>query len=171
MTWATPKFTIGGVPIEVPQSLSLTCAYEDQGGVQTLRMGSGRPLRKSYWTRVKMTVTCEGLVPAGLSGLDWTVPLTVQAPSPRSTYAVSNSIALPAARRSDAAPTALAWVDGYPRPTPVTLNGNTATAAPVANATGYTFAYHPEFSALVTKTESADRTNGTFSWNITAEEV
>ena len=171
MTWATPGFSIGGVVIEVPASLALTQSYEDEGGVPTLRMGSGRPLRQKYWSRVKTVITCEGAVPAGLSGLDWTAPMTVQSPMPRSAYSATNSITLPANRRADVAPVALAWVRGYPHPTAVTLAGDTATAAAVADAAGYTFSYWPQFNALVVKTESSDRTASSFSWSVTAQEI
>ena len=169
--WATATFSIGGVVIDVPQAMDLTQSIEDVGGAPTLRMGSGRSLRQKYWTRMKATLSGSGQVPQGLSALDWTAPQAVALPYPISLASATASATIPAARRSDVAVAAFAWVGGYPVPTPVTMNVNAATATAVANATRYTFMWTPSFTALVTKTESVDRANGSRSFSLTLEEV
>ena len=171
-SWSTPPFRIGGIPVELPQAANLSVDMPaPQGGYTDIRLGSGMPRRKVRWTRLKATVSFDGYLPAGLSDLDWTVPQTVQLPVPRSVYHTTNEATLPSKRRTDCPPEAVAWVDGFPRPTPVTMGGDNAVASPFSNATGYTFSWWPEFSALVTISESGDRTKGTFQYRIEIEEV
>jgi hypothetical protein len=171
-SWSTPPFRIGGIPIELPQAVNLSMdTPAPSGGFTDLRMGSGAPRRIARWARIKSTISFDGYLPAGLSDLDWTIPQTVQYPMPRSAYSTTNEKELPANRRTDCPPEAVAWVGGFPRPTPVTMNVNMAVASPFSNATGYTFSWWPEFSALVTISESGDRTKGTFQYHIEIEEV
>jgi hypothetical protein len=170
--WATPPFSIGGIPVDLPQAANLSLDQPaPSAGFSDFRLGSGRPRRQARWTRIKASISFDGYLPDGLSDLDWTAPLTVQWPMPRSMSSATNTATLPAARRSDYPPEAIAWVDGYPRPTPVTLVGNAATAIAVSNASRYVFAWWPEFEALIIPSTSGDRTKGTFQTHIELEEV
>ena len=172
MAWATTDIQIGDVVIDLPQAMSVRHAYaDDEGGTVDLRAASGALKRRSYWTRITCTLEGEGYTDVGLSCLDWTQPQIVKCGSARSLQSPTNTATLPSARRTDAAVTALALVDGYPVLTPVTLAGDTATATPVAGAYAYTFSYYPQFLAYVKKPESVDRASGKRSWSVVAREI
>lgn len=169
--WSTPNLQIGNVVFDIPKALSLTQSYEFIGGVTRLRAGDGTQKTQAYWTRLKTVMNGEGFVSPAALGIDWTAPQTVKCANPLSLESSSNVQALPAARRSDIPPAALAWVDGFPVPTPVAMAGNVATATLVANASLYTFEYWPEISAFLTLSQANSRPDGKVSWTITAEEI
>lgn len=172
MSWSTVKLEIGDVVIDVPKALSLSQSYEPIGGVNRMRTGSGRIVTQVYWTRLKTTLSGEGQISPAFWGVDWTSPQVMKCASPLSIESVSESCTLPAARRSDVAVVAYAWVDGFPVLVPVTVVVDTASVAPVVGSDRYTFEYWPELTVAMSNPQSThDRSNGKFSWTIVAEEI
>lgn len=181
MGWNTRNFSIGGVVIELPQSIQMTQTYEEFGGVTTHRMMSGASVRQTVWTRLKTTITVEGFLPPGLEGIDWKSAVELKCGLPRTISSAVSNIAIPTNRRTDAGftPTGSALVDGmWVLTRPCTVSGNVATVAePVdflgnpLTATQYQVAYYPKFTAFISPPNiSYNRTSGMYSWTLEAEE-
>lgn len=170
--WATKNFQVGNVVIELPQALQMSQSFEEFGGVSTLRMMNGAAIRQTNWRKLKTTITCEGMIPPGLHGLDWTQTNTVKCGVTRSISSTSNVIVIPGARRSDYLPTAKALLNGMWVDTPVSIATNTATCTVVPGAVSYMVEYYPELSMFLDPPQlTYDRTAGRYSWSITGEEA
>lgn len=171
MTWATKNFSIGGVTIEVPQALSFNQTYDEFGGVATHRMLGGNAFRQTNWTKLRTTLSGEGMVPSGLKSIDWTQPQVINCGTTRELSQTSNVFSLPTGTyRTDTgyAPFGFAIVDGYPVKTPAT--GLTLTVVP--GAAYYVLCYYPVITAFVEPPQvDFDRTAGKWRWAISAEEA
>lgn len=174
MAWVTKNFQIADVLIEVPQSLSLDQSYEEFGGVATHRMMSGAGVRQRNWVKLRTSISCEGMVPPGLHGIDWTQPQVLKCGVPRSVSSSTNAIAVPAARRSDTGytPTGKALVNGFWVPAAVGVAGNIVTVATTSGAVAYLIEYYPQFTALLDPPKNSfSRTDSKYRWDISGEEV
>lgn len=164
--------------IELPfASHEITQTFERFGGfsAQPRRFASGGALTQHRWERVRTTISGTGWVPPGLAAVDWVAPVTIAWVAHRSIQSASRVIALPAARRTDAAPYGFGvTAGGLLVPTSVeSLAGNTLTLADVAGAAAYVACYWPLLSmsapaGVVERFESAGLVIG---WQIDAEEV
>jgi hypothetical protein len=175
MGWNTRSFSIGGVTIELPQSMQMTQTYEEFGGVTTHRMMSGASVRQTVWSRLKTTITVDGFLNPGLEGLDWKSAMTIKCGLPRAINSASNVIAIPANRRTDGgaryAPLGFVLQNGMWNKTTCSVVGNVATLGVLSGAEQYQVQYWPEFTAFITPPAvSYNRTAGTYSWTIVAEE-
>lgn len=149
-----------------------------------VRFMNGRGFKSVNWTKISTTLSGSGILPIGISQLDYTGEIVLRCGAPRSIMAVGNVIAMPPYRvdndgnptttaeyREDDiySPTGLAWVNGFWQPTPVAIAGNVATMTTVAGASRYMVQYFPELVMLFPErpSESYD-SNGDTSWSFTA---
>lgn len=166
---------LGGVSVPLIAALDLSQSYEPIGGVSTLRTLNGTAVRRQHWQKLRTSISGGGWIPAGLQALDYSGALSLSCIAPRSVHSANVNATLPAARRSDAGylPYAHAVLaDGQLVDTAVSLVGNAATATAVTGAAAYLFHYYPVLSVLADPpAEEFDRSAGSFTWSLSAEEV
>lgn len=166
---------IGGVKIPVVAGLTLQQTFTPLVSLSRIRTLSGAAIQHTVWEKLATTISGTGGIPSGLRALDYSQEMTMKAGVPRSVTSNALTITLPAKRRGDVNPVAFAVMgtNGTAlKRTAVAMNVNLATITAVAGALYYQVFYWPEFLALVgSPEESVDRTEWTFSWSVTAEEV
>ena len=162
---------IGGVEVSLDSAHDLTQTYADIGGRSLRRMLNGAANLQSHWTKVRTTISGSGRLPAGLDGLDYNAQLSLSCMAPKSIYGASNSIVLPATRRSDWPPHGYAIVNGRQVPTSISIATNTATLGVVAGATGYVCVYYPTMTVYATLSQSFSGRGTLAGWTIEAEAV
>lgn len=167
---------IGSVEISRLSALDLEQSYEILGGETILRTIDGTGIKQSTWSKLRTTISGGGWLPPGLATLDVTTQQTVACFVPRAIPCdVNRQATLPTARRSDSGytPWALAFLaDGSAQETPVSIQGNVGTATDVQGAIGYQINFLPAFTAWVSRpTESGNRGDASYRWEVVAEEV
>lgn len=164
--------------ISIPNrsALDLTQTYEPIGGDTLLRSISGVGIKQTTWKKTRTTITGGGWIPPGLATIDHTVQVSISCIVPRAVACDgSRQATLPAARRVDAGHTPWAFAlmpDGGAVNSVVSMAGNVATATAVTNAIGYQVLYLPLLNCWINRpVESGSRSDGTYQWSLTAEEV
>lgn len=163
---------IGGVVIGFDAAHQLSQTYEEIGGRALLRKLDGSALLQRNWGKVRTVISGSGRLPEGLSGLDYTASMSIHCMAPKSIWSATNTIILPASRRTDWAPHGYAIVSGRHVRTSVSIATNTATLGTVTGASGYVCAYYP----ILTVYAEPPRTNfdgrgPDAGWQIVAEEA
>lgn len=169
---SVPALKIAGVEISLNE-FPAQQGYKDIGGLSLWRMANGAALAQQHWRKLSVSISGNGWSPPALKGIDWSAPVVISCIAPRSVASATVNATLPAARRSDTAPYAMALVDGKLVTTAMSLAGDTATATTVSGASGYRFFYYPQIScyALNGVVEALDTAGAAFSWSIEAEEI
>ena len=163
------KVTLGGVPIEAEKGAPAQ-SYTPLGDGVIRRRSRGRAVKFRHWDLLmSITISGSGLIPPGLSGLDYDDPIELLCTKPLSISTDSLSVTVPAAIRPDRAPWAFAYVDGNWRPCQVSLVGQLATFTPVSGAVRYQVCWMPRFMVLMNRPDEA--MDGRHDWSFTAEEV
>jgi len=171
--WIELDDGVSSVPLSFYEALNYSQSYENIGGHSSIRTLNGTGLKQRNWAKIRTTVSGNGGVPLGMSGLDFSDTLILKCGAPRHIKAASNVIVIPAARRTDAPyiPFGYKVVDGYTLATTLVLAGNTATVTADAQATAYGVAYFPEIEVLMNNpSEGFDVTGNDSSWSFTAEQ-
>jgi hypothetical protein len=162
---------LGGLVIPVQAAGDIEQTFETIGGVASGRMMSGAAWHQVHWRKLKTRISGSGWTPPGLAGLDYDSQLTLKSVASRAIQAAGNVIVIPAARRSDYAPTGYAIVNGRYVSTPLVLVTNTATLTTVSGAQGYGVRYWPQFNVYAEFSESNSPKGASWSWSVEAEEV
>jgi hypothetical protein len=168
------KLIIGGIEVPIHASLSLRQTYEPIGGSTVLRMQSGAAIKQTHWRKLRTSIQADGWIPPGLDAIDYSQPLQLACVATRSMMTSALVVDLPAARRSDAGYTPVAWalVGGGWQSAAVAMDGNEATITPVAGASRYKIDYYPLLTVFTDgPSEEVDATNAAFRWTLSAEEV
>ena len=174
MSRRQPDLSIDSVRFPVQVAGEISQDYEFFGGFSLLRLGAGAAVHQETWRKTRTTLSATGLVPPGLAGVDWSTSHLLGCVAPRSIQAASPVIALPAARRSDAAPYGFAVVEnGLLRSVAVSLAGDVATLGPVAGALSYQVLWYPLLTvrAPAGVRASYDAAGAVASWELACEEV
>jgi hypothetical protein len=167
-------FELGAVRVPMTAALGLQQQFAPIGGSTVQRLGNGAAIKQTAWSKLRVTLTCDGWVPPGLGGLNYDGPLLLKCGLPRSIASTATSVTLPSARRTDSGylPFARAHLPGREAETPVSVTGNTATLTAVTGAQAYTVWYYPQLSVVCDMpTETFDGAGAAVSWELTAEEV
>lgn len=165
---------IGGIPISVESSDSISQTYAAIGGFADVRTLAGGLIRQRNWRKLKSTISVgEARFLPAVQGLDLDVPQLISCVGPRSIASASPAIALPSDRRADVVPYGFAVLPGgFMQPTTGVLAGDTLTLTAVATAVQYQACYVPEFMALITDlNERFDYRSAVAGWDITVEQV
>lgn len=166
-----PDLIIDSIVIPL-QAFPLAQAYSVLGGETLRRKLDGTAAKQSHWRKLSVTITGEGWMPPALAGVDWTASVEISCITPRAMNSATNSVVLPTARRTDVDCVAYAIIDGEAVSTPCTISTHTATATTVASADAYQFYYYPKLNFYSAgPTESVDRSTGTYTWTLEAEEA
>lgn len=168
---------IGTTVIPLLAGMDIDQQYSDIGGETILRACSGRGIKQMTFSRLKVTTSASGWLPAGLEALDYTAQHTVKCVVPRGVAAdfATRQATIPAARRSDGdyVPFGTALLaGGQAVDTAVTMATNVATCAAVSGAVAYHVSYFPSFTAWIRRPQtSGSIADATYRWQIEAEEV
>ena len=163
---------IGGVVIGYEASHDLKQSYETIGGRSLRRMLSGSGNLQTHWAKQRTTISGSGRLPPGLSGLDYTVSMSLSCAAPLSIWSATTSATLPAARRSDLAPRGFAIVNGHQVQTPISIATNAVTFTAVTGASGYVVSYYPTLTVYAEPPRvNFDARDVVIGWEIVAEEV
>lgn len=174
MSRKQPDLTINGLVLPAHAVGKIVQEYSPIGGFSTMRLGAGTAIRQARWRKLATTLSASGLIPPGTAAINWDLPVVLGCVEPRSIQSVSPVITLPAARRSDAAPYALAVADDGRklRATPVSVAGDVATLDVIAGASAYLVYYYPLLTVLSDgPTERFDAQECISGWDLQAEEV
>lgn len=158
----------------LPQSAhDLTQDYAEIGASGILRLGAGAALKQTLWTRLSTRVSGRGGTPPALTDIDWRYAFVLHCVSPRALVSAGLVFALPAARRVDLAPCAVAIVDDRLVPTALALAGDTATVTAVPGASGYRVLYWPVLSVVAVSrpAETGEPYSASYGWELEAQEV
>lgn len=129
-------------------------------------MSGARKAQQNYTPKITTTISGRGWMLPGWEGIDLSSSLTLSCAEAETIASTSNVITIPAARRSDVALRAFAYVDGVWQPATFGTAGDIITVTTATGATQYMVGYYPEFSAFI----EIDQT-GRQVWSLTAEEV
>lgn len=161
------------VDISFSEAQSYSQNYEIISGSSIFRTLDGTGVKQQNWTKLKTTITGSGALPAGLSGLDFSLPITLKCGAARKVASTSNVIAIPANRRTELTnlPFAFKYIDGIPYRTTLVFAGNVATIPVDGLAQGYSVSYYPEIEVIMNDpTESVELIGDQFQWSLAAEE-
>lgn len=164
---------VGGITVNLYARLDWTQTYQTLGGRQTRRLMNGTAIRQTHWSKLKTTISAQGVIPPGLDSLDYGQPMTLACAAPRSAAKATRVFTLPVARRSDTGYTPRAWAYVYDEwiETALTIVDNTATATAVTNASQYRVIWTPSFTAFLDPPElETDIMADDHRWTLTAEE-
>ncbi|MCJ8168629.1 hypothetical protein [Atopomonas sediminilitoris] len=146
--------------------------YETVGGSTTLRMHSGRAIKQTHYRKLSISISGSGWMPAGLAGLDTGVPVDVWCFQPRSILTTALTVTVTTDVRPDVAPWVLAYVRGEWVPVASVTAGRVVTITQRPDATQYAVYWLPRLSVLLDDIpEDLDATTGTYTWQITGQEV
>lgn len=167
------SLVIGGVEIPVSASHTLTQNYTPIQAVSRLRMADGSLVQQSSWSdKTRTTIDADGIIPAGLLGLNYNQSITIKCVAERAVSSASNVISVPANRRADYGVEGRVLVNGQWQSTAVSMSVDEATLTIVAGATLYQAIYWPE---LVCFCDPPSETRGArtadYGWSLEAEEI
>jgi len=169
------NFILGGITVHLVSATEYTEVYDRvDNGQARHRTQNGSLKRSIHWRKTAISISGSGHIPAGLSGLDYSLDLEFSAGRTRSITSNSNVIAIPTTRRVDIGfePCGFALFNNQAIPTPINLVGDIATLTPVANALDYQINYYPKILvAAEDPNDSFNRGVGDFRWSIDMEEV
>lgn len=171
------NFEIGSLVVRTIAGFDLQQSYEDIGPEALLRTVSGRGIKQTTYSKLRIVTSGNGWMPAGLQTLDRTQQHVVKCIQPRTVPAVfaTRQATLPAGRRSDADATPWGYAikaDGSAVTSAVSMAGNVATVAAVADAVAYAVAYLPQVTCWINPPmDSGDMSAATYRWELVAEEV
>lgn len=173
---AVRQLIVDGVAVPVYAMTGISQRYEPVHATYRARMVDGSGKQRTLWSgKLRTVITGQGLIPAGLSAIDFTASFTLSCVAHRAINSASRVITLPAARRSDSGSTPYGraavgdtWVDA-----PVaSLVGDTLTLTEISGATQYQAVYFPELTVFADPpTEDHPEHGPSFSWSLTAEEL
>ncbi len=168
------NFELGGITIPINAGLEFSQSYEMSGGTVTQRMQSGRAIKQTHFNKLRTVLSGQGWVPAGLDGLDYSIPLLLRCAAPRSVSSTNTQFTIPVSRRHDFGfePKAYAVVLGNLVETEITLNVDIVTLDVVSGAHIYQVHYYPEMLVFTESPQvQGNMTGAEFSWTLTCEEV
>ncbi|MCL2076112.1 MAG: hypothetical protein FWH15_06690 [Betaproteobacteria bacterium] len=157
MSDRSPRLIIGGIVAPFVGSLeSLTQDYEPLGGEALFRAADGGAIMQRTWERTRIITRGQGLIPSALADLNYNQSVSLYCVQPRS----SRAAILPP-HRTDAATWRVSIMpDGR------VFEGVRPDAAETLTM------YFPVFEVfLLRPTETFDRNNASWSWQLIAEEI
>lgn len=168
------ELLIDGIPIPREAGLEITQSYDWDEPVSETRMVDGAARQQqSYAAKLVTTVRGRnGLMPVGLSDLDYSQPMLLSCIRLMGATSTSRLIAITPNRRSDPGsdPIGFARVGRTWVPTPCAMAGDIAQLDAVAGATLYQVKWLPEFLAYIRRPREDGSVGRPFEWSFTARE-
>ena len=170
-----PTLIIDGIVVPLQSLLRFDQEYTDLVAQTFNRVAAGNGVLRLGWQgQMETVITASGWVAEPFGNFEFGRSVLIQCAMPRGASSATNTVEAPAGRRSDGihVPTGWALVDGLLQETPISgWVVNTATLDAVAGATGYRVQYFPEFTGVVTLSDSTSNNDGTFRWRLEAETI
>lgn len=160
------------IPFDAAHQLSQT--YEPIAGRHLMRLADGSAVLQTAWApKLRTTLRGQGRFPDALSAVDWSASFEIQCAAPLAIHSAGTAVTLPAARRTDWPPFAMALVSGRLVPTPISIATNAGTITAVAGATSYITYYYPVLTCFAVSPPSRGfEARGTLaSWELIAEQT
>lgn len=164
-----PRITLGGVPI-VLHAGAPTESLEAIGGSLVLRMSDGAGIKQQHWERMSGSISGEGWMPPGLSGLDYSGPLELRSTQVQNMVGAGLVFELTSTPRTDVAPWGHALVGDQWVRTECAFAAGVATLTAVAGASLYQACWMPTFSVFCSRPAQGQGA-GAHSWSISWEEA
>lgn len=163
---------LGGISI-VPHAGLAEQSEEPIGGESLLRLSDGAGVPMRHWVKMAGTISGQGLMPAGLDGLDFSQPLELRTTQVNSMQSAGLVFVLPGTPRPDHLPWALARVDGVWQLATCSLDVDagvaTVTVDAVADADLYQAWWMPVYAVWAKRPPKSQST--AHSWSIPWEEL
>ena len=182
--WFEMSDAVNTVSVTKYDALDYSQDYSYEESSTVIRFMNGRAFKTINWSKIVTSISGSGIMPIGISQLDYTGEILLRCGAPRNIMSTTNIIAMPPYRvdadglptatveyREDGiySPTGRAWIDGFWKPTPVSLTGNVATLTLVAGASRYMVEYFPELVVIFAERPSESfKANGDSSWSFSA---
>jgi len=184
--WFELSDGVNNVSVTKYEALDYSQTYAYAGGSFVGRMMNGRAFKQNHWSKLITTLSGSGILPAGLSVLDFTGELVLRCGAPRTLTSLSNTISMPPYRvdefnaptstkeyREDDVyvPEGLALVDDIWVRTPLLITTNVATLTVVPGAVMYKVLYFPEIVVFFEENPSESyqySSDSSSSWSLTA---
>jgi len=150
------KSELGGISIPMLSALGTVQTYQPAVRETILAMGDGTLDKQTLAGtegKVSTSISADGTVPPGLTGLAFEDNLLLKCGAPRDIVSISNIITIPNLRRSDTdyEPWGRAFVNDEVKLTTVdNIAGDVVTLVAVAGASAYQVMWYPEFQVYVT---------------------
>ncbi len=178
-------FSLGGIAVVPQAGLAFAQRYQPVDAVSQDRLAGGGLAQQVAWRKLATEISGEGIYPPALDSLDYNVAMTLLCCGPVSRYGAGTSIALPAARRTDAGFTPQGYAavveaggdsvhDVRLVPTDLVMTGDTATLTAVPGAVHYQASYWPALQVFATRPEvdhGIQPAGGRIRWLLRAEEI
>ena len=172
--WVELSAGVSTVTRTLYEALSYSQSYETVGGVVVHRMLDGTGVRQSNWSKLRTSLSGNGGMPLGFSGLDYTQVLTLKCGAQRAITSLSNVIVVPSEHRVDSGylPVGRKRIEGLYEAAEVSVAGNTITVTTDAAADSYMVQYFPQIQVIMNDpAESFDWGDNSSSWSLTAEQI
>ncbi len=157
---------LGGVPI-VTHAGAPDQSVAPIGGSTVIRMSGGNGVKQQHWARASGTVSGSGMMPPGLDGLDYSIPLELRLTEVENMFGAGPDFVLTSTPREDKAPWAFYQSDDelWHRCACSFVDG-LVTVPPVPGAVRYQVAWMPVYSVFTDKPSKTQNTSHgwSFSW-------
>ena len=166
------EFWLGGIKVIEHASLSFNQAYSSKRVSTDHQMGDGGTIRQTLIgteNKLRTQINGWGWMPLNLAGLDYSQPMLLKCFDPRIVAGASETITLPAARRSDAGYTPIGYAmvgDEEILTTIDNITDDVATLVTMPGATSYHVQYVPEITVLATLTENYQSEPDRYYWTL-----
>lgn len=167
-----PRIMLGGIEIPLHAGAPVETLEPLPGGSNLLRMSDGSAVKQTNWQKMQGTISGQGWMPAGLDGLDYSLPLELRLTKVQAMAGTGLVFTLIGTPRPDVPAWGLALVGRDWVRTPCSVVGGVATLTAVAGATQYRACWMPVFSVFCERpTENQDASGNAHSWQTTWQEA
>lgn len=163
---------IDGIEVTFRSTTDLKQTYSPVNNGVLLRMANGDGIKQTpSWGKLKTEISSSGLLPDGLSGVDFDSTVIVDCIANRSITSTSNAIAILGTVRPDIDPWGVAFVNGKWVNVGSSFLAGTLTIDITAGATKYQASWMPRLTLLCNGIENeTDNSGGVFGWSLYGEE-
>ena len=157
---------LGGVPI-VTHAGAPDQSVAPIGGSAVLRMSGGAGIKQQHWATASGSVSGNGMMPPGLDGLNYSVPLELRLTEVENMVGPGPEFLLTSTPREDKAPWAFYQLeDQLWHRCACSFADGVVTVPPVAGAIRYQVAWMPVYSVFTDKPPKTQNTSHgwSFSW-------
>lgn len=167
-----PRIMLGGVELVLHSGAPVETLEPLGAGSATLRLSDGAAVIQTHFEKMQGSISGQGWMPPGLSGLSYSLPLELRTTKVESISGAGLEYTLTSTPRPDFAPWGMALVGRDWVRTACAVDDGVATLTAVTGATAYRVSWMPVFSVRATRpSENQDSGGNVHSWSLNWEEV
>ncbi len=167
-----PRIMLDGVELLLHAGAPVETLEPLDAGSSLLRMSDGAAVNQTHYEKMTGTISGQGWMPPGWSGLDFSLPLELRLTKVEAISGAGLVFTLTSTPRPDFAPWGLALVGRDWVPTACSVVDGVATLTAVAGATAYRVCWMPVFSVFCKRpSENQDSSGNVHSWQTTWQEA